>query len=212
MRACRCWRAINAFSQGIAYYHAGIDTLRSKSMDRNSYNRATGSTALTGAMPTTTSASARRRRRTTATTGRSSPLLANAAIKPGAGEIGWTRDAFRDLLAIRASSTLFRLRTAEDVKRGLAFRNTGSVPGADRAGGPSGRQRLPRRQLPRALVLRQRRQASQALVLDADKGQGLAAAPGARPKADRRPPTTRVTSRPAAASLSRRAARWSTLD
>ena len=30
--------AINAFSQGIAYYHAGIDTLRSKSMDRNSYN------------------------------------------------------------------------------------------------------------------------------------------------------------------------------
>ena len=30
--------AINAFSQGIAYYHAGIDTLRSKSLDRNSYN------------------------------------------------------------------------------------------------------------------------------------------------------------------------------
>jgi pullulanase len=30
--------AINAFSQGVAYFHAGIDTLRSKSMDRNSYN------------------------------------------------------------------------------------------------------------------------------------------------------------------------------
>ena len=30
--------ALNAFSQGVAYYHAGIDTLRSKSMDRNSYN------------------------------------------------------------------------------------------------------------------------------------------------------------------------------
>jgi pullulanase/glycogen debranching enzyme len=30
--------AINAFSQGVAYYHAGIDTLRSKSLDRNSFN------------------------------------------------------------------------------------------------------------------------------------------------------------------------------
>ncbi|HEY8706433.1 MAG TPA: DUF3372 domain-containing protein, partial [Burkholderiaceae bacterium] len=30
--------AINAFSQGVAYFHAGIDTLRSKSMDRNSYD------------------------------------------------------------------------------------------------------------------------------------------------------------------------------
>ena len=26
------------FSQGTAYFHAGIDTLRSKSMDRNSYD------------------------------------------------------------------------------------------------------------------------------------------------------------------------------
>ncbi|UUZ52888.1 DUF3372 domain-containing protein [Massilia sp. H-1] len=30
--------AINAFSQGVAYFHAGIDTLRSKSLDRNSFN------------------------------------------------------------------------------------------------------------------------------------------------------------------------------
>jgi pullulanase len=38
-RGCRCWPlAINAFSQGIAYFHAGIETLRSKSMDRNSYD------------------------------------------------------------------------------------------------------------------------------------------------------------------------------
>lgn len=30
--------ALNAFSQGVAYLHAGVDTMRSKSMDRNSYN------------------------------------------------------------------------------------------------------------------------------------------------------------------------------
>lgn len=54
------------------------------------------------------------------------PLLANAAIKPTPAEIRWTRDAFRDLLAIRASSRLFRLRTAEDIRRRLVFHNTGS--------------------------------------------------------------------------------------
>ncbi|CAH0141661.1 Pullulanase [Massilia sp. Bi118] len=30
--------AVDAFAQGIAYYHAGIDVLRSKSLDRNSFN------------------------------------------------------------------------------------------------------------------------------------------------------------------------------
>ena len=37
------------------------------------------------------------------------------------------RDMFRDLLKIRASSTLFRLRTAEDIKARLVFHNTGST-------------------------------------------------------------------------------------
>ena len=30
--------ALNAFSQGIAYFHAGMELLRSKSMDRNSFD------------------------------------------------------------------------------------------------------------------------------------------------------------------------------
>jgi pullulanase len=30
--------AVVAFSQGVAYFHAGVDTLRSKSLDRNSYD------------------------------------------------------------------------------------------------------------------------------------------------------------------------------
>jgi pullulanase len=37
------------------------------------------------------------------------PLLGNAAFKPSPADIAFARDAFRDLLAIRASSTLFRL-------------------------------------------------------------------------------------------------------
>ena len=40
--------------------------------------------------------------------------------------VAWTRDAFRDLLKIRKSTTLLRLRTAEDIKARLSFLNTGS--------------------------------------------------------------------------------------
>ena len=119
--------AINTFSQGIAYFHAGIDTLRSKSMDRDSYNSGDWfnridwtyqdnyfGTGLPVAEKNQDNWNVMR------------PFLNNADIKPTATEIGWTRDAFRDLLKIRASSTLFRMRTAADIKQRLTFHNTGS--------------------------------------------------------------------------------------
>jgi pullulanase len=120
--------AINALSQGVAYFHAGVDTLRSKSGDRNSYdsgdwfNRLDWSYADNhfgiGLPPA---------RDNGASWGTLRPFLADAALKPGAAEIAWTRDAFRDLLRIRASSTLLRLRTADDIKTRLRFHNTGSA-------------------------------------------------------------------------------------
>jgi pullulanase/glycogen debranching enzyme len=121
--------AINAFSQGVAYYHAGVDTLRSKSLDRNSYNSGDHFNRIdwsyqdnyfgTGLPPEGDNGSNWPQIR--------SILAQTGAIKPGAGEIGWTRDAFRDLLRIRASSTLFRLRTGDDIKARLRFHNTGSA-------------------------------------------------------------------------------------
>ena len=117
-----------AFSQGIAYYHAGIEVLRSKSMDRNSYDSGdwfnridwslTDNYFGTGLPPQGDNGSNWNLMR---------PLLANAAIKPTATDIRWTRDAFLDLLKIRASSTLFRLRTAADVQQRLRFLNTGAA-------------------------------------------------------------------------------------
>ena len=118
--------AINAFSQGVAYFHAGIDTLRSKSLDRNSFNSGDWFNRIdwsyqdnyfgTGAPPFEDN-------------GKDypliKPLLANPALKPAPADIGFARDVFRDLLAIRASSTLFRLRTAADVSQRLRFYNTG---------------------------------------------------------------------------------------
>ncbi len=119
--------AINAFSQGVAYYHAGIDTLRSKSLDRDSYNSGDWFNRIdwtyqdnffgTG-LPI--------QDKNGDNWGQMRPLLTNPAIKPTGNEIAWTRDAFRDLLRIRSSSTLFRLRTADDIKSRLTFHNTGS--------------------------------------------------------------------------------------
>ncbi|MDR7332342.1 alpha-1,6-glucosidase domain-containing protein [Roseateles asaccharophilus] len=119
--------AINAFSQGVAYFHAGGEALRSKSLDRNSYDSGDWFNKLdwtfadnnfgVGLPPSRDNGD---------NWGLARPLLANPLIKPHANDIAWTRDAFRDLLKIRNSTTLLRLRTAEDIKARLSFLNTGS--------------------------------------------------------------------------------------
>ncbi|QYF91857.1 DUF3372 domain-containing protein [Massilia sp. PAMC28688] len=114
--------AINAFSQGVAYFHAGMDTLRSKSLDRNSFNSGDWFNRMdwtyrdnyfaTGLPPAPDNEK---------DYALIKPLLEKRGIKPAPADIAFTRDAFRDLLAIRASSTLFRLRTAADINERLRF-------------------------------------------------------------------------------------------
>ncbi|MBX3604019.1 MAG: DUF3372 domain-containing protein [Piscinibacter sp.] len=181
--------AINAFSQGIAYFHAGIDTLRSKSMDRNSYNSGDWFNRLdwsyrdnnfgVGAPPQ-------------GDNGDNwfliKPRLANPALKPTPDDIAWTRDAFRDLLAIRGSSTLFRLRTADDVKARLAFRNTGSTQEPTVLAGHLDGRGYPGARFAELLYFVNVDKAAHALTLEADRGKAwvlhpVHLAPGA---ADRR--------------------------
>lgn len=119
--------AITAFSQGIAYFHAGMEVLRSKSMDRNSFNSGDWFNRLdwtyadnhfgTGLPPKEDNA---------VNYPLMQPLLRNPDIKPTAADIAWTRDVFRDLLRIRSSSSLFRMRSSEDVRQRLRFHNTGT--------------------------------------------------------------------------------------
>ncbi|MDZ4350512.1 MAG: alpha-1,6-glucosidase domain-containing protein [Xanthomonadaceae bacterium] len=118
--------AIVAFSQGIAYYHAGIDTLRSKSLDRNSFDSGDAFNRLdwtytengfaVGLPPGEDNRPNWPWLR---------PVLADPDIAPAPGHIRWMRDAFRDLLRIRASSRLFRLPSAAEVSRRLALLDTG---------------------------------------------------------------------------------------
>jgi hypothetical protein len=53
------------------------------------------------------------------------PRLADPRLRPSPEDIAWTRAALLDLLRIRSSSTLFRLRSAADVEQRLRFLNTG---------------------------------------------------------------------------------------
>jgi pullulanase len=118
--------AMTLFSQGVPYFHAGVDTLRSKSLDRNSYDAGDWFNRIdwtyqdnyfgTGLPMFGDNGS---------NWGVMRPVLANPAIKPTPGEIAFARDAFRDLLRLRASTTLLRLRTAADIRSRLAFFNTG---------------------------------------------------------------------------------------
>jgi pullulanase len=118
--------ATTAFSQGVAYFHAGLEVLRSKSLDRNSYDSGDWFNRLdyTGAdngwargLPPKND------------NGRDWPLLAprlaDARIRATPDDVAFMRDAFLDLLRIRASSSLFRLRTADDVAARLTFPNSG---------------------------------------------------------------------------------------
>lgn len=120
--------ATTAFSQGVAYYHAGVDILRSKSMDGNSFNSGDWFNRLdwtyndnyfgTGLPPEKDNAQFYPYIKT---------LLNNPDIKPSRKDILFSRDQFRDLLKIRASSSLFRMSTMTDIEQRLHFYNTGST-------------------------------------------------------------------------------------
>lgn len=118
------------FSQGVPFFHAGDDILRSKSLDRNSYDSGDWFNKLDWTyqsnnwgvgLPIEGSNYADIFR----------PLLADPALKPTPSDIEGAAAYFRELLQIRKSSPLFRLQTAEQVQSGLSFYNTGpaQIPG-----------------------------------------------------------------------------------
>ncbi|MFN9451706.1 MAG: pullulanase-type alpha-1,6-glucosidase [Rubrivivax sp.] len=119
--------AINLLAQGVAYVHAGQEMLRSKSMDRNSYDSGDWFNRIdwtgqdnhfgTGLPP---------REDNLANWPLMKPLLARAAeFKPRPADIAFARGAVLDMLRIRQSTTLLRLRSAADIRQRLRFFNTG---------------------------------------------------------------------------------------
>ncbi|MFG6447137.1 alpha-1,6-glucosidase domain-containing protein [Roseateles sp. BYS180W] len=136
--------ALTAFSQGVAYFHAGIETLRSKSLDRNSYDSGDWFNRLdwtlqnnhfgSGLPPQPDNA---------AHYPWMAPVLANPRIKPQSEHMRWSAAAFADLLRLRTSTRLFALDSAAEVRQRLRFHNTGPQQQATLLVGELDGQRLP---------------------------------------------------------------------
>jgi pullulanase-type alpha-1,6-glucosidase len=119
--------ATTALAQGPSFWHAGADLLRSKSLDRNSYNSGDwfnrvdwsyqDSTFGSGLPP----ASDNEPKWTFM-----APLLADPALKPGPDDISAAHEAALDLLRLRFSSPMFRLGSAELVQQRVNFPQGGA--------------------------------------------------------------------------------------
>jgi pullulanase-type alpha-1,6-glucosidase len=121
-----------ALGQGIPFFHAGQDVLRSKSMDRDSYDSGDWWNALDWSLAT----SGWGRGLPVADKNQSNwslmqPLLADSELVPGPEDRQRAFEHVQEVLRIRKGSPLFRLRTADEVEARLAFHNTGpgQVPG-----------------------------------------------------------------------------------
>jgi pullulanase/glycogen debranching enzyme len=126
VRACELALDTVLLGEGIPFIHMGDDLLRSKSMDKNSYdsgdwfNRIDWSGQSNGwksGLPNSGDDSG------------NWPLIrtifADSSIAPAAADISAAAAHFVQTLKVRRSSPLFRLRTRSDVMKRVDFLNTG---------------------------------------------------------------------------------------
>lgn len=114
-------------SQGIPFFHAGDDILRSKSFNPNSYNSGDWYNRLDWTYESN-NWGAGLPLEGTAQWEIYEPLLADPDLGASKEEIEFASVVFREFLQIRKSSKLFRLETADQVKDVVSFPNTGPDP------------------------------------------------------------------------------------
>lgn len=121
-----------AFAQGIPFFHAGDEILRSKSMDANSYNAGDWFNKLDFTYQSNNwGVGLPSKGDNGSNWGIVGPLLANPSLKPTAADIHAALAHFEETLAVRRSIRLLRLRTHDEVINNLHFHNTGpsQIPG-----------------------------------------------------------------------------------
>ncbi|HUN22701.1 MAG TPA: DUF3372 domain-containing protein, partial [Anaerolineales bacterium] len=120
--------AIVMYAQGIPFIQMGQDVLRSKSLDRNSYdsgdwfNRVDWSKTTNyfgNGLPPAWDNSTRWSIMT--------PLLNNTGFDPGTTQLNFAAGQMREFLRVRSSSVLFRLRTEADVNSRVVHYNTSNT-------------------------------------------------------------------------------------
>jgi|GEM_PF-52753 len=121
-----------ALSQGVPFFHAGVDMLRSKSLDRDSFNSGDWFNRLDFSYQANNWGVG------LPVAGKNQgdwpvmqPLLADPALKPAPSDIGASVVHVQEMLRVRDSSELFRLETDTDVQGRVQFHNTGpdQLPG-----------------------------------------------------------------------------------
>ncbi len=118
--------ALVALAQGIPFFHAGDELLRSKSFDRNSYNSGDWFNRLDWTYGTNNFAAGLPPEWDNQQDWPvMKPFLNRTGIKPGREQICSSYLYFQDLLRIRKSTPLFRLPTGEEVRKRVKFYNTG---------------------------------------------------------------------------------------
>ena len=111
-----------AFSQGVSFWHAGGEILRSKSLDRNSYDSGDWFNVLDFSYQTNGfGRGLPPRRDNEAKWSYMRPLLADPSLKPDEVEIRIAKEQARSLLEIRESSPLFHLGTERLVQQKVSF-------------------------------------------------------------------------------------------
>ena len=118
--------ATTAFSQGVSFWHAGGESLRSKSLDRNSYDSGDWFNVMDHT--DTTNGFGRGlppKADNEDKYGYMRPLLADPAQKPVSTQIAEARSRATELLQIRKSSPLFHLGEAGLVQQKVSFPDGG---------------------------------------------------------------------------------------
>lgn len=124
VRAQNMGLSIVGLSQGVPFFHMGSDILRSKSLDRNSYdsgdwfNRVDwsyNSNNFGVGLPPAWDNLSRHPIM--------SPLLSNTALDPAISDMEFAAAHLREILRIRQSSPLFRLTSMAEVNSQVAFYN-----------------------------------------------------------------------------------------
>lgn len=132
MRAQNLATSLVLLAQGVPFLHAGQDMLRSKSLDRNSYDAGDWFNVLDFSLRGNGwGRGLPLRQENEANWPVQRSLLADGRIAVGPEQIAGAAAHAREMLAIRRSSPLFRLRTADEIVARLRFHDGGraQIPG-----------------------------------------------------------------------------------
>lgn len=119
--------ATATFSQTPSFWHAGTELLRSKSLDRNSYNSGDWFNRIDWTGQESTFGSGLPMKADNENHWEfMEPLLADPALKPGASDIAAAEASALDLLRVRSSVDLLQLGSAELIEQKVSFPNSGA--------------------------------------------------------------------------------------